>query len=376
MKSNVLFAIILIYPVSPILSFLWLLFYNSTSRINISQIKLFSLLGAIIVGLINSNKLIEGDLLNYQLLYQSAEIRSFLEFTVIYGKDFFFTTLTYVLNKLTLGDFETYIFILTTSATFLLLEGISKLTRVINLNKTSSFFAVALTLSFYQIFEYSGHIIRQYLSICLLFYALGFYYEKKNKSAFLWILFSILSHSSSLIFIIPILYLKVKALKPRQVLKYIILLILIFICFALYEPIRIGLYFMFYRVFNPENNIVLQISPVVHVFSVVNLLMWVLIQKRNFVIRSLSNLQVYLIIISYLSLIVSSELFIRIIFGSYFLFYFLVTVLINQIVPDSKLSKYSLFILVFFNLGLFAYSLINSAWGYSNLSILLTPLNG
>lgn len=376
MRLNVILTIILTFPISPVFSFLWLLIYNCLNKVNNFQIQLFSFFGALIVGTINSNKSIEGDMLNYYILYQSAETTSFLEYLLIYGKDFFFTFLTYVLYVLTNGDFKIYIFILTASATFLLLRAISKFARIVNLNWTYSFFVVALTLLFYQIFEYSGHLIRQYLSICILFYGLSLFYEKKNKKATIWILISILSHLSSLIFTIPIVYKKAKQLKIRQLTKYLVFAILIFSYCTLNDSIRTTLYLMFYRVFNLENNIVLKISPVVHLFSLLNLFLWFLIKKKDPVIKSLSSIQIYLFIVSYLSLIISSELFIRIIFCTYFLFYFQILVLINQMVRNYIFVKTFIFVCLLGSLGSFISGLTNSAWVFDNLSILITPLYG
>lgn len=371
MKLNVLFLIILIYPISPFFSFLWLLLYNSSTKITNGQIQLFSLFGALIIGYINSNKVVEGDLLNYYSLYESAESHGFLEYVLIYGKDFFFTTLTYLLNIFTKGDFKTYIFFLTASATFILLKGILKLTAASNLNKQSSFFVIALTLLFFQIFEYSGHLIRQYISICIMFYGLGLYFEKKHKKAIVWVLLSILSHLSSMVLIIPIIFQNVKNWGPRHFLKYFAFLILISISIVLNGDLRTGLYLIFYRIFNPVNDIELQISPVIYFYSLANLIIWTLLRKKDPIIKSLTNIQVFLFTTSFLSLIISSELFVRLIFPTYFLFYYQLAVLIYQVSPDSRISKNSLFFLILGNLGLFIYGLTNSNWTFDNLSTLL-----
>ena len=197
------FSLVILFLVSPILcgfvSVILLFTYKNNYKCQ--AICLFFL--SLLLGVLNSLKVPESDLLNYVTLFELVPDFNFYTYLVISGKEFVFNLLNYPLYYLTAGSFPIYLGIFTSVSYFILFYSILKMHKAVKLSNSAFLMSMGVAFLFPQLFSLSGHLLRQFLagSLTCLFLVDYFFY---NKKGYFIILSAILIHTSSILFIIVI----------------------------------------------------------------------------------------------------------------------------------------------------------------------------
>lgn len=192
------FFIGLIFIFSPILgafTSVILLLYNHKKVY--TRISFFFL--ALFLGIINSLKVPDSDLINYKDYFDLVETTNFQTYILIHGKEPLFFVFNFIVFHITDGSFNLYIIIFTLVSYYILFLSIHKLHQKINLSHNSFIFSIFIAFLFPNLFSLSAHLMRQFLasSISIYFLVTYSFYNKKN---FLILLASILIHTTSFIF--------------------------------------------------------------------------------------------------------------------------------------------------------------------------------
>ncbi|NWH05786.1 EpsG family protein [Desulfobacter latus] len=151
---------------------------------------------AIYLGLINSTKFIESDLLNYKYMFDLCKNVSLFEVVALKNKEPIFFAFTYSLNKIFFNNFSLYVIILTFIIYFNMFISIHRFWRY----QTNSLFFVLFSITifalYHSFFINSTHLIRQVLAGSVFFI---FLIERTVSGKVLWVCLpiAILIHSSS-----------------------------------------------------------------------------------------------------------------------------------------------------------------------------------
>lgn len=184
---------------------------------------------SLFLGLINSLKVPESDLINYINFFEAVPDFNLVEYLLFTGREFLFNLLNYVLFYLTTGNSSVYIVVLTSASYFLLFYSLLKMHQVLNYGKSSLLLSIGAAILFPTLFSLSAHLIRQFLasSLVMLFLVDYFFY---NKRRFLIITIAGLIHTTAFFFIIflaPLFKQNLTNGKTLKKLLFPILLILI-----------------------------------------------------------------------------------------------------------------------------------------------------
>jgi len=176
-----------------------------------------------VFGLINVTKLVESDLIEYYRLFLIIPTLSPIDYFFIYGKEPIFFLFNYVLFFISQGNWEVYVCFFTFVVYSLYLIGIYNYYKKMCLPYNYILLALLFGAFIPYVFSVSLHLMRQVFAAVLLINAMVLY-SVANKRYKYWLLASIFSHSTVLIFL-PLFFLGLKNKLTGK--KFFLLLVLL-----------------------------------------------------------------------------------------------------------------------------------------------------
>jgi hypothetical protein len=176
----------------------------------VSKVILMSVFGALLVAAINSTKLIESDLILYQKQYLLSLQLNLIDYLLINIKDFGYYFVTYFFANFISSSFPVFIFFHSFISYLLLFIGLKNYSATLDFRQNKLIPLLTIALFMPLLFSYSAHILRQFISVSIAFFAVSIYRSDKKTSLIMFVT-SILFHSSSIIFVL--FYLPIKKLK-------------------------------------------------------------------------------------------------------------------------------------------------------------------
>lgn len=371
MNTQKKFLAVLIFLLSPVISFVFV-------TVNYLKTKTFSnpffliFVVSIFLGLINSVKVVESDLLFYLKQFEFSSELTYLEYIFFNIKDPIFYSFNYIFYHFISTDFQFYIFLLTVISYCFLLLSIFNFSNWIGLNYKFSFLSLIILALFPQIFSFSAHIIRQFFALSVGFYALSVYFKNDKKKIGIFLLFfSCLIHSSNiLLFSIIFLSLTFKKLFKLSFL-IIPLIIYIYTRITIDNPLLSG----FVRLKN------ISAGAELDQISLLPILLCILLVFVNLIINSKNNVTPQKIIfdrffyffnILFIFFLINnnSELASRLLYVIYFFWPIIFSAFLFKLKSKTSLIFPSLF----FFLIIFLVNLFFGIWTYEDLTIIYFPL--
>lgn len=168
---------------------------------------------SILLGVINTTKVIDSDLVNYINWYQLADRMSFYDYILMSGKEYLYNAIVYAISSITNNNQNAFVMGTTFFGYFLILNAMFRLTYV--LNATSSLMLlIILSLGFLPpLFNISAQVVRQFLAGAILsVFLVNRVIQGKN----IWLLFfgAVLIHSS-VAFFLPFLVTPILSRPPK-----------------------------------------------------------------------------------------------------------------------------------------------------------------
>lgn len=371
------------FPFLPFISiflFALILFsqYNSGKRIFYT----FFFLLALYLGMINSTKVPESDLINYIDSYRNVKDSSFINYILIAGKEPAFFILNYIIFNLTGGSISLYLIIITSFSYFLFFIAIYKYFKAIKNNQHAIIFAILMAAFFPQLFSLSAHVMRQFLAASVVTYAIVqkiFY----NKRVWPLLLLAVFIHSTA-IFFVPLLYWGI--FKKRISIKSIgVLLILILIVGKLLPFLtniiqnKFGdnfLSYIFLRAVTANSLELEELSllPFLVMGLLIMIILWVQHKKRNFFLSDSNKGIVHLgnIFLMFCAFILANldqqELSLRFFFYIYFFFPLIFPLIFLAKTQELNFLRLSVSMLMIL---FFVFRLEYGTWQYTSLPQLL-----
>ncbi len=205
--------------------------YNSFKRKKVSS--LLVVLISVFLGLINTTKKYESDLLTYFNEFQLAADLSFFEYLSSLGKDSFFYGAMYFFHWV--ASFELFVFFFTFFSYYFLLKAVRLFYEKIA-NNTDAFFAVLFAVLFFEIFSLSAHLVRQFLAFSiLLYYLVNKVILGKNKWSYL--IAAIFIHTT-MVFFLPLVFVPITR-KKINIKRGVVIVIILAIVLRTYQDIAI-----------------------------------------------------------------------------------------------------------------------------------------
>ncbi|MFD2535852.1 EpsG family protein [Gelatiniphilus marinus] len=227
----------LLFVISPItgaiLSFL-ALFYFSNNK-GLTRICFFYI--ALFLAIINTLKVPENDLKMYLWQYNLVETNTFFDYIFLFKKEQFFYFFNYVTYKLTSGSFIWYVAIFTVISYYLIFTSIWKVHKSLKGSVYSFLLCIGISVLFPMLFSLSAHLMRQFLASSLIMYVLvSKIFYKENK--YLYYILAVLTHSTSLIFLMIFLPINKKVKLLRIFVISILFLAIVFSLFYYAETLH------------------------------------------------------------------------------------------------------------------------------------------
>lgn len=191
--------------------------------------KLYTLLAiflAIFLGLINTTKVPENDIVwHTQYFLKSADF-SLFGYLVFVGKDPFFYIFNYIFYYLSNGNVSLWMFTFTFLSYILFFISILKFSKKVKFSNSQILLALVLAAFFPQLFSLSAHLIRQFVASAIFIYvAIDKIFYEKNKW---WLVIIGLFTHSSVFMLLPLVYLNFLGdFKRNKILNIIILVLLL-----------------------------------------------------------------------------------------------------------------------------------------------------
>ena len=220
---SLFFILTLLFLISPvscaIISFMLFFKYKNNFRYQILCLIFISLF----LGLINSLKVLEGDLINYSNFFNTVPEFNLLAYTLVTGKEIVFNLFNYIIYYLTVGNFSIYVIIFTLISYFLLSISILRMHKALKWSNNSLLLSIGVAFLFPTLFSLSAHLVRQFLAaslICVFLVEYIFYHKKK----YLMTLAAVLIHTSSIFFIIGFIPFFKRTISLLNILKILLFL--------------------------------------------------------------------------------------------------------------------------------------------------------
>ena len=165
---SLFFILTLLFLISPvscaIISFMLFFKYKNNFRYQILCLIFISLF----LGLINSLKVLEGDLINYSNFFNTVPEFNLLAYTLVTGKEIVFNLFNYIIYYLTVGNFSIYVIIFTLISYFLLSISILRMHKALKWSNNSLLLSIGVAFLFPTLFSMSAHLVRQFLAASLI----------------------------------------------------------------------------------------------------------------------------------------------------------------------------------------------------------------
>jgi EpsG family len=188
--------------VSPILSTLPIVAYLYFVRITKYELYFYFVLLAAIPGLINYTKTPLSDLLIYYDTYNELWLNDLGNITKTVNADFFFYYISAILAKISGGQQQLFVLFWSTVTYFSYFLALSLFARSLSNYRKKILVGIVFYSVFFGLnFSLSGHLVRQFAAVALLMYAIVLYSLEKRRYQLIFVL-AVLSHFSTLIFVL------------------------------------------------------------------------------------------------------------------------------------------------------------------------------
>ncbi|TDK42041.1 EpsG family protein [Algoriphagus formosus] len=357
----------IVFIFSPLFGVFSSFFLNILFKENkMNQIQ-FVFLFSLFLGIINSLKVVESDLLNYEVWFNDVKYFDFLNYLSYLNKEPLFFFYNYILYYLSFGIFKVYLIYHSFICYFLLGYSVIKMHSKVKYSNLSLILSLSVLFLFPNIFSLSAHLNRQFLagSILMLFFV-NFVFFSKNKFYLLFI--SIFIHTTSLIFIL-LYFLKSSNSKYNRI-YFVFPLLILFYFVSNFSLFNESINYALNRIENSSNS-----NLNLGYFEFFNYFLFLLICFSFYLFYRVSNLGKVPYLFSLLFLIFlifnsnNSEISLRFSFYFYFLFpfsfYFLYYLILQKFNYNHKFFIFmgltSLFVFWFL------YKLFFGTWQYIDL---------
>jgi hypothetical protein len=199
--------VLLLFVLQPFLTLLLMVFLGLTKELTSRKfVYLIAFMGSCYLGLINTTKLPDSDLLNYLDWYRVAQNLHLVDYLTINPREPLYFISLYGIANLPFSSPQLFIFFSTLVSYFIFLIAIIRTSIHLGLREKLIIGLIILFLFFAPLFSLSAHLMRQFLAgtIIVLFFS---EYIISGKRKWLILLSAVLVHYSSIIFI-PIVFLK------------------------------------------------------------------------------------------------------------------------------------------------------------------------
>ena len=193
------------------------------------------LLISLFLGLINTTKVAESDMIGYEELFEYAKTVSFLDYANEFVKEPIYYVAMYVMSSVVGISFKWFVFLQTVVAYILFLFAIFRFQKKAGSATEIIIFSLLVGGLFFELFSLSAHLMRQFLATSmLLFYMVELCLYKTNR----WwlLLLAVLTHSTVYLFILFI-FIPVFRQKIEVVKLLLLLLLIVMPIYYLYENI-------------------------------------------------------------------------------------------------------------------------------------------
>ena len=183
-----------------------------------------------VLSLINSTKVLQGDLFLYKVQFENSNGLDLLTYIFINLKDPLYYLLNYLVFNFISDSFSVFLFINSFISYSFLLIGIKNLAIFFKFKKKDILLVILSTALFPLLFSFSAGILRQFMAICVAIYFISCLYKNNsNKTKNLYLLsLTILLHSSNVIFLFFISFFLIEFNFKKKI-KIIISTILLFL---------------------------------------------------------------------------------------------------------------------------------------------------
>lgn len=155
------------------------------------------------LGLLNSAKHIESDLILYQKQFLLNETLDFVSYLLVNRKDFGYYVLNFLVYRLISEDFRDFLFLHSCLSYYLFYTGSKRLATYFNISSRLRMSVFIFLILLPMLFSFSAHILRQFLAIAIGYYSISYLNERRGLATVV-LLLSCLIHSSNIVFL-PIL---------------------------------------------------------------------------------------------------------------------------------------------------------------------------
>jgi hypothetical protein len=344
----------------------------------------FIFLISIFLGLINTTKVLESDILGYSEAFMMAKTTDLFPYLKEFGKEPVYYSFMYFFSKILHAEFKFFIFFQTLISYIFYLNAVKKFQQKINGKRSAILFAISIATLFFELFSLSAHLLRQFLAASIfLYYLIDKLFYSKNKWGYL--ILSIFIHSSVLLFV-PLLFFPF--LKKRLNIWKLILTILFFGLMFHFIPVlslfivnKAGIGFATYVFSRTASSSFDDNSTIISaVLIIINLILILYGIYKNYIFKTDSDSEIYfnhiIMFLAFFVLISLNQplLALRFNFYSYFIFPMAVSAIISKINLKSFFPVIANLIIIIM-LYRFGYKLENGAFTFLPLlNIIINPL--
>ena len=199
--------VLLLFVLQPFLTLFLMVFLGLTKELASRKfVYLIAFLGSCYLGLINTTKLPDSDLLNFLDWYRIAQNLHLVDYLILKSREPLYFISLYGIANIPFSSPQLFIFFSTLVSYFIFLIAIIRASIHLGLREKLIIGLIILFLFFAPLFSLSAHLMRQFLAgtIIVLFFS---EYIISGKRKWLILLSAVLVHYSSIIFV-PIVFLK------------------------------------------------------------------------------------------------------------------------------------------------------------------------
>lgn len=184
--------------------------------------KVLAIFLAILLGLINTTKVPENDIIWHTQYFLKSGDFSLLGYLVFVGKDPFFYFFNYIFYYLSNGNVRLWMLTFSFISYILFFISLIKFSKKVNFSNSQLLLALALAAFFPQLFSLSAHLIRQFVaSAIFIYFAIDKIFYENNKW---WLVIIGLFTHSSVFILFPLVYLPFLGdFKKNKILNILIL---------------------------------------------------------------------------------------------------------------------------------------------------------
>ena len=373
---------VLLFFISPLLGVLSAFIHVLIKKkVTNNDFLLFIVLFALLLGILNSGKIPDSDLLIYELWFYEVKNYSFFDYLFYLGREPFFFFYNYIIYYSVVGSFELYLLLHTVLCYIIMGYAMLRMHNTFKTPRVNLITCLLVLFLFPNLFTLSIHLIRQFLatSLLLLFIVEVTFYNKKKIILFI---IAFLIHTSSILMGVLYLMKKLKSNKNVLMLVVIILSVFSYFVFKLADSVfqeSSGTNMLNYGLSRIQNRALFE--DLQEKLSIINFMLFFFIvfvfyqlKNRWKVKGSAALLYVSLMFLIFISVNYSdTEFALRFSFYMYFLFpiavYFFLNIWkIHKYLSDEKLVP--LVFLIIFS-AWFIYKLYNGAWQYQHIERVL-----